>query len=110
VTLTVRCGARACQDRITATVNEVLRRGNVVAVGTTGRLARGETRRTVVIAMMTFRLKPHQARQVTLTLNATARTLLSRFAKLPITITVYQQQGNSNAHLIATFRRTVVRL
>ena len=109
LTLTVRCGARACQDRITATVIEVLRRGKVVAVGATGRLPRGATRRTIVIATMTIRLKPHKSRQVTITPNATGRTLLSRFGKLPITITVYQQQGNSKAHAIATLRRTVVR-
>jgi hypothetical protein len=107
--LTVRCGARACQDRITATVIEVVRRGKVVALGATGRLPRGETRRTVVIARMTFRLKAHSSRQLTLKLGATGQMLLSRFGKLPITITVSQQQGKGKAHVIATLRRTVVR-
>lgn len=109
VTVTIRCGASKCLDRVTATVTELLRHGKVVAVGATGRVPRGETKRTVVVATMTLTVAARKSHQVTVSLNATGRALLARFGKLPITITVYQQQGKKPARAIATYSRTIVR-
>ena len=109
VTVTVHCGPTKCLDRVTTTVTELLRRGKVVALTATGRVPHGETKRSVVVATMTITVAARKSHPVTVSLNATGRSLLSRFGKLPITITVYQQQGKKRARVIATYSRTIAR-
>jgi hypothetical protein len=91
LTVKVRCSARTCHERIIATVTERLRGGRVLALGPTGRLPRGQTRRTVTVAAVTISVARTASRPITLVLNATGTTLLSRFRRLPLTITVAQR-------------------
>ncbi len=107
LTLTVRCRMHTCHDHVIVTVTERLRGHKLLAVGMTARTPKGETNRTITAATTTFTLAPGRARQVTLTLNATGRALLLQFGRLPITITVTQQQRNNTPRSITILSRTL---
>ena len=81
-------GSGSCADVVQLQLNETLRGSKIVAVSA-ARSARTK-HRTVVIGRSGVTLAPGQSRTVTISLNATGRSLLARYHRLAVELTVTQ--------------------
>jgi hypothetical protein len=89
-TVLISCGAGAgtCVEVVQLQVAETLRGGKLVSVAA-GHGPRTK-HRTVVIGSVSVTLAPGQSRTVTVTLDSTGRSLLSRYHRLAVELTVKQ--------------------
>ncbi len=100
VTFTVECTRATCHDQALETVVEHLVGGNLASISSKGKAK--HTTKTVVVGSSSFTLAPGGKKKLTLTLNATGRSLLKRSGSLPVLLTVTQQQGGGRAQTIRT--------
>jgi hypothetical protein len=105
VKLRLTCSAPAGQSCVvtdTLTSVETLSAGKPTAVAAGVR----KRKRTVVVASRTFTIAAGQTATVTLTLNRAGRSLLARFRKLPLKLTVFLREG-AHAATVATRTLTI---
>ena len=104
VVLRIRCSAPAgqrCLTKETLTTVETIRNRKVVAVSASGR---GNGKRTVVVGRAKGSPAAGSTLKVVVSLNSTGRSLLERFHRLPVTLTVLL---NHNGRTTTVARRTV---
>jgi hypothetical protein len=93
------CARATCLGEARLTTREELRAGKLVAVQARGGTRPRTAHPTLLVGLVHFTLAPGQRMGVEVALDAAGRKLLTRFGKLPVTLTVSDKKTIVTAHL-----------
>jgi hypothetical protein len=108
VRIAARCAGATCRGEVRLTVKERLRCATIIGISA-NRGRRATCTRTVSVGELRFTIQPGAAKTLTVSLNRTGRSLLTRFRRLPVTVTVGVIEPNGSWRSVAA-RRLVLKL
>jgi hypothetical protein len=100
----VGSAGQTCQLTETVTSTETLLGNKILAIA--ARHKAKKVRKTIVLGSQTITLGAGQSQKLVVSLNGTGRSLLSRFGKLPVTLTIKLTQ-NGQSSTVATRHLTI---